>query len=45
MAALGRRYMMEALNQSRWDGSMTDNLTNMALKEPKTTKTEVSDSE
>lgn len=45
MAASGRRYMMEALNQSRWDGSMTDNLTNMALKEPKTTKTEVSDSE
>lgn len=38
MAASGRRYMMEALNSSRWDGSMTDNLTNMALKEPKLSK-------
>ena len=45
MAASGRRYMMEALNQSRWGGGMTDNLTNMALKEPKTTKAEVPDSE
>ena len=43
MAASGRRYMMEALNQGRWGGSMTDNLTKMALKEPKTTKEVSSD--
>lgn len=41
MAASGKRYMMNALNENRWDGELTDNLTNMALKEPKTTtKTE-----
>ena len=42
MAASGKRYLMQALNDSRWDGEMVDNLTNMALKEPTTTKAEVS---
>lgn len=39
MAASGKRYMMLALNENRWDGELTDNLTNMALKEPKAAKT------
>ena len=38
MAASGKRYMMNALTETRWDGELTDNLTNMALKEPKAAK-------
>ena len=41
MAQSVMRQLKVALKEKRWDGSLTDGLTNMALKEPKETETEV----
>lgn len=41
MAKTVERQLKAALKEGRWSGELTDGLTNMALKEPKETETEV----
>ena len=41
MAQTVMRQLKAALKEDRWSGELTDGLTNMALKEPKETETEV----